>query len=148
MKLIAHRGLVNGPHKQFENQPYIVKTALEAGFDCEIDLWVVGDRLFLGHDEPMYNVTIEFLQTDGLWIHAKSLNTLHWLTKNALGLNYFWHENDSYTITSKGYIWAYPGKALTSNCVMVMPEWEDPKLERVKGIECFAVCSDYVSRLK
>jgi hypothetical protein len=44
MKLIAHRGLVNGPHKQFENQPHIVKTALEAGFDCEIDLWVVGDQ--------------------------------------------------------------------------------------------------------
>ena len=148
MKLIAHRGLINGPHKQFENQPHMVKTVLGAGFDCEIDLWVVEDRLFLGHDEPMYNVTLEFLQTGGLWIHAKSLNTLHWLTKCNLDLNYFWHENDSYTVTSKGYIWAYPGRPLTNNCVMVMPEWHDAKLEHVKDIDCYGVCSDYVGILK
>ena len=148
MKLIAHRGLVNGPHKQFENQPYIVKTALEAGFDCEIDLWVVGDRLFLGHDEPMYNITIEFLQINGLWIHAKSLTTFHWLTASGLDLNYFWHENDSYTLTSKGYIWAYPGKALTDRCVMVMPEHVDKSLSTALNAECYAICSDYVGKIK
>jgi hypothetical protein len=33
-------------------------------------------------------------------------------------------------------------------CVVVMPEWNDPKLEKVKDLTCYAVCSDYVSLLK
>ena len=23
--------------------------------------------------------------------------------------NYFWHQNDKFTLTSKGYIWTFPG---------------------------------------
>ena len=148
MRYIAHRGLTNGPQKQFENQPNIVRTSLEKGYDAEIDLWVIDNRLYLGHDEPQYNVTEQFITTPGLWIHAKSLSTFHWLVNSQLDLNYFWHENDSYTLTSKGYIWAFPGKTLTSSCVMVMPEYVDPSLSNIKDVDCYAICSDYVDRLK
>ena len=27
-----------------------------------------------------------------------------------MNCHYFWHQEDDYTITSKGIIWAYPGK--------------------------------------
>jgi hypothetical protein len=148
MRYIAHRGLINGPHKQFENQPNTIRTALDQGYDAEIDLWVVDDRLYLGHDEPMYNVTVDFIKTPGLWIHAKSLTAFHWLTASALDLNYFWHENDSYTLTSKGYIWAFPGKPLTDRCVMVMPESVDKSLATALDANCYAICSDYVETIK
>ena len=148
MKYIAHRGLTKGPNKNFENQPHIVKTALDAGVDCEVDLWVIDEKLYLGHDEPQYNVTEQFIQNPGLWIHAKSLATFHWLTASSLDLNYFWHENDSYTLTSKGYIWAFPGKALTDRCVMVMPETVDPTLLTTVDANCYAVCSDWVDKIK
>ena len=26
--------------------------------------------------------------------------------------NYFWHQEDDYTLTSEGYVWVYPGKPL------------------------------------
>jgi hypothetical protein len=148
MKLIAHRGLTTGPNKQFENQPNQINVAIEQGFDCEVDLWVIGDRLYLGHDEPMYNITTDFIQKPQLWIHAKSLATLTWLTTVPYDLNYFWHQEDDYIVTSHGYIWAYPGKMLNNRCVMVMPEWDDPKFEKVKDADCLAICSDYVSKLK
>ena len=76
MKLIAHRGLYNGPDKNLENRPYQINSALGRGFDCEIDLWVFDDRLYLGHDGPQYNITEDFLQQSGLWIHCKNLADL------------------------------------------------------------------------
>lgn len=148
MKLIAHRGLTTGPNKQFENQPNQINLAIEQGFDCEIDLWVIDNRLYLGHDGPMYNVTTDFIQKPQLWIHAKSLSALNWLIDAPYDLNYFWHQEDDYVITSQGYIWAYPGKLLNKKCVMVMPEWDDPNFERIKNVECLAICSDYVLKLK
>ena len=148
MRYIAHRGLTRGPNKNLENMPHVIETALGKGYDAEIDLWVVDGKLYLGHDEPLYHVTEDFLKTPGLWIHAKSLQAFHWLVSEDRGLNYFWHENDSYTLTSQGYIWAFPGKSLTARSVMVMPEHVDPSLSNTRDVECHAICSDFVDRLK
>jgi hypothetical protein len=147
MKLIAHRGLTTGPNKNFENQPNQIKLAIEQGFDCEVDLWVFENRLYLGHDRPQYNITEQFLKQPGLWIHCKHLPALEYC-QNDIKLNYFWHETDAYTLTSKGYIWTYPDKQVGKFGIMVMPEWEDPTFEKTKLIDCFAICSDYVIKLK
>jgi hypothetical protein len=47
MKLIAHRGLFNGPDVNLENRPQQIETALSRGFDCEVDLWIVDGNMFL-----------------------------------------------------------------------------------------------------
>lgn len=146
MKLIAHRGLTKGPNKSLENQPYQIQSSIERGYDCEVDLWVFEDRLYLGHDGPQYNITEHFLKQSGLWIHCKNLAAMEFCGDD-IKLNYFWHENDSYTLTSKGFIWAYPGKALTKFSIMVLPEWNDPELLMVKSVDCFGVCTDYVEML-
>ena len=46
--------------------------------------------------------------------------------------------NDDITLTSKNYIWAYPGKQPIKNSISVMPELNND----VSG--CFGVCSDYI----
>jgi hypothetical protein len=150
VKLIAHRGLVNGPDKKSENQPDVIQSALSAGFDCEVDLWVTDSQLYLGHDEPQYKITTEFIVTSGLWIHAKNLDALSWLTTSAYStsMNYFWHQEDDYVITSHGHIWAYPGKETNSQCVIVMPELQDPTLVSVTGAVCYGICSDYVNEIR
>ena len=146
MKLIAHRGLVNGPNKNLENQPYQIRTVLNNGHDCEIDVWTFDGRLYLGHDGPQYSITEEFIEHPGLWIHAKNLEALSYC-RSKTNLNYFWHENDAYTLTSKGYIWAYPGKPLTDHSIMVLPEWEDATLSNVKDANCYGVCTDFIALL-
>jgi len=52
MKLIAHRGLTQGPNKELENKPEQIISALDQGYDCEIDLWTVNSDFYLGHDAP------------------------------------------------------------------------------------------------
>ena len=40
MKYIAHRGNMNGP-SALENHPDHIREALQAGFDVEVDTWVI-----------------------------------------------------------------------------------------------------------
>lgn len=148
MIYIAHRGLLTGPDKKKENQPQQIRQALELGYHCEVDLWVLNDTLYLGHDEPQYHVTRDFLEDTRLWIHAKNLTALSWLCAQPDQLNYFWHESDKYTLTSRQYIWTNPGNNLTANSVMVMPEHEDTTLTNAIEADCYAICSDYVKKIK
>lgn len=145
MKLIAHRGLTDGPNISLENFPKQIELSLSQGFDCEIDLWLVNSELYLGHDSPTYFVDKKFLDNCGLWIHAKNLGALRWLTDT--NLHYFWHENDKFTLTSNNFIWSYPGSDLTQRSIAVLPEWNDSKFENLP-INCYGICSDYVTIIK
>ncbi len=139
---IAHRGNINGPsHK--ENQAYYLMDAVDAGYDVELDLWRINDLLWLGHSGPQYLVPESFLLEIGhaAWIHCKNLDALHFLSTTFPQLNYFWHQEDDYTLTSQGYIWAYPGKDTTSNTVIVDLDGTG-QYENV-----FAICSDSVGDL-
>lgn len=145
MKLIAHRGLINGPNKLLENHPFQIASSINYGYDCEIDLWMVEHTLYLGHDYPKYIITREFLEQGGLWIHAKNLDALHWLLDTPF--NYFWHQEDQYTLTSHRYIWAYPGCPVTSQSVQVMPETSDPTLNNLDK-NCYGICSDWILKIQ
>ena len=56
MKLISHRGNVDGKYPQYENLPEYVDKALDLGYDVEVDLWIDNDGYYLGHDEPTYPI--------------------------------------------------------------------------------------------
>ena len=142
MKLIAHRGLTEGPNKELENHPDQILKSLKDGYNCEIDLWIIDSDFYLGHDKPDYPIHKEWLGKLGLWIHAKNLAALRWLTTT--DLEYFWHQNDDFILTSHNYIWTFPGKELTQRSIMVMPEWHDPELKNLPT-HCYSICSDFVS---
>lgn len=144
--LIAHRGLVEGPNESLENRPDQIQKTISHGYDCEVDLWLVSGKLYLGHNNPEYIIKEDFLleNSNKLWIHAKNLNALEWLTDT--NLNYFWHENDSFTLTSKKYIWTYPKNALSSKSVCVMPE-QFMKIENCYFLNCYGICSDFILQI-
>ena len=48
-------------------------------------------------------------------------NKLVEIDRNGVYLNYFWHQEDKVTLTSKGYLWAYPG-VICDNAITVLPE--------------------------
>jgi hypothetical protein len=146
MKLIAHRGLFNGPNPNIENKPEQIELAWSEGYDSEIDLWVVNAEFWLGHDEPTYPINKEWLARPGLWIHAKNLGALRWLTDTAH--NFFWHQNDDYVITSHRWIWTFPEKELTQRSIRLMPEWHDPEFQTIKDTKCYGICSDYVALIR
>jgi hypothetical protein len=146
MKLIAHRGNTDGPNPDMENRPDYIDSAAAKGFDVEIDVWVVAGEVWLGHDAPQYKVPVQFLYERAavLWCHAKNLAALQFLLK--IGLHTFSHDNDDYILTSKGCIWAYPGKPITAETICVMPERASYSLEEL--MNCRGVCSDLVSQVR
>ena len=144
MKIIAHRGLMYGPDKTLENNPQEIVAVLKR-FDCEIGLYWA-DGWFLGHDEASYPVDIDFLKQDGLWIHCKNVQAIQGLCESHPSANYFWHENDTVTITSKGFLWQHcsMNKVLSSKSIVVLPELHEFQIQSLDI--AYGVCTDYTER--
>jgi len=143
MILIAHRGNIEGK-TSFENTPNYILNALQKGYECEIDVHFKNESWFLGHDNILTEISINFLLLSKLWLHAKTIPTIHELMK--YDVNCFYHENDPCVLTSKGYIWTYTGYSLgpvgrQNNSICVLPELYD-----VKQFDCIGICSDNIKK--
>ena len=146
MIFISHRGNLNGRHESLENLPNYIDVAISKGYDVEIDVWCKDDILWLGHDKPDYGIDFRWFRDriSKLWIHCKNIDALNYFNNCGYEINYFWHQEDDFTITSSGYFWTYPGKQLTTNSIAVMPETKE-----FENIEiAFGICSDYIEKYK
>jgi hypothetical protein len=137
MIFISHRGNLDGINKNEENRPNYILNALEKNFDVEIDIWYVDGSFLLGHDKPEFSINEEFLNNKKFWFHAKNIDALYQL--NTRGLHCFWHQNDDVVLTSKGFLWTYPGKYLTNNSICVLPE-----ISNSLTTVCAGLCSDFI----
>jgi hypothetical protein len=64
-------------------------------------------------------------------------------------LNFFAHDSDPYVVTSKGYIWAYPGHYGKTATVMVMPEYVFQLAQATARLRThYGICTDYAQRVK
>jgi len=144
MILISHRGNLNGVSSR-ENRPGYIHNALVQDFDVEIDVWYVDGNFWLGHDIPQYKIEENFLETPKLWCHAKNIDALYKMTSNSL-IHSFWHQDDDVTLTSRGYLWTYPGKQLTEKSICVLPEFEDKKSKVILPKNVAGICSDFIVR--
>jgi hypothetical protein len=148
MRLISHRGNIDGPNPEMENNPTYIENAIALGYDVEVDVRIKDGKLYLGHDEPQYLLDIDWLErfAPKLWLHCKdielisSFNNLDPIGRN---LHYFWHENDTLTLTNRAYIWVYPGKQPVKGGIAVLPELNNDDVSQAYG-----VCSDYIERYK
>lgn len=148
MRLISHRGNLNGSEPENENNPEFIQKALNHGYDVEIDLRFKDNKLYLGHDEPQYELDLNWLEKyhTKLWLHCKDIDViqkLHQIDSRGSHLNYFWHETDTLTITSKGFLWVYPGKQPIVGGIAVLPELNNDDVSK-----CFGVCTDYINKYK
>ena len=95
-------------------------------------------KYFLGHDEPLHEVSINFLKNEKIWCHCKNIEALQNLLIN--DAHCFFHNEDEVTLTSENFMWVYPEKKLVSGAICVLPE---------KGYAgdlslCAGICSDYI----
>ena len=72
------------------------------------------------------------------------MNALTFLVENKNLLNGFYHYNDKYTLTTKGYIWTYPGEKINSKCVIV----SDGTGTEESIDDPFGICTDYPIELQ
>lgn len=133
MLLISHRGNLSGPNKNLENNPEHILTVIKK-YNVEIDLWCKNGKLFLGHDEPRYQINDTFF-IDGMWVHCKNIEAVQYIKNTSA--NWFWHENDKLTLTSHKYVWCYPGIYLNSGITVEFGYNSNlPK-------DILGVCTDY-----
>ena len=148
MILISHRGNISRSIPERENDPKYIHEAIVNGFNVEVDVWFVDGKFKLGHDKPQYDFPHQLIehQAKKLWIHCKNLEAIaqfNILDRDGIYINYFWHQEDDITLTSRGYIWAYPGKQPINNSIAVMPELNNDDLSK-----CIGICSDNIAKYK
>ena len=140
MNIISHRGNINGRDIENENHPSYINNALNKGFDCEIDVWYKNNQFYLGHDDPTYLISKDYLVNDKLWCHAKNIEALYEMLNN--NIHCFFHLTDDVTLTSRGYMWTFIGKKLTKLSIAVLPELYP---EQDLSI-CYGICSDNINK--
>jgi hypothetical protein len=140
MIIIAHRGLLEGPNATTENHPAQLELAIEQNFNVEVDVRVIEGRIILGHDNPDYEVDFDWLLSIApfSWFHCKNIDAVLFFKNDPNKLHYFWHEEDTLTLTSKGYLWVYPGKQPVKNSISVLPELYNDDVS-----QCIGICTDF-----
>lgn len=144
MIYIAHRGLLNGPAR-WENSPWVIEEAITVCGNAEIDVWLHENEFWSGHDIPTYRLKEKWLHenSSNLWIHCKNVQAVEFFNKFHNLWHYFWHEKDTLTMTSKGFLWVYPGRQPVRNSIAVMPELFNDDIS-----ECIGICTDYVLKYR
>lgn len=150
MIIISHRGNLNGPEPEFENSPHRIDECIDLGLDVEIDVWLIDDTFYLGHDEPQYQIDFDFLYNRKLniWIHCKNIQTLSFFCEfPEFNFNYFWHQNDDYVITSNEYIWTYPKDTYETffNSQIILDFSANVDYNYYKEKKIHGLCCDYIN---
>jgi len=109
VKLIAHRGNYKGANPHLENVPHYLEEALDKGYDIEVDVWGMGENLWLGHDKPKCQINyaegMKLVPNPNVWWHVKNYEALIYLITRWPHLKVFSHESDNYAIVTGGYVW-------------------------------------------
>lgn len=146
MKIISHRGNLNGPKPERENSPSYIDTAISMGYDVEIDVRYLNREFFLGHDAPEYKVSMKWLQQrkSKLLIHCKNIDAAYVLSWTD-GFHIFSHKDDPYVLTNQGFLWVHDVclDLKKENSIIPLFGVEKMGMEFV-DLPVFACCTDEV----
>ena len=148
MLIISHRGNLEGENINTENSPSQIEAAINFGYDVEIDLWLIDNHFMLGHDKPEHLISLDWLLLNEkyLWVHCKNFEAIDYLSKNQINLNYFFHDSDDLTLTSRNFMWIYPKKTYSNNSVIVCKD--DDEFKNYLKNPPLGVCTDNPNLLK
>jgi hypothetical protein len=147
MKLISHRGNIDGLNPDRENSPEYILEALSLGYDVEVDVRENNDELYLGHDYCQYKINIDWIKKyePNLWIHAKDINSVNLLIGQKLKM--FFHEKESHTIIhNTNLIWSHNINEATKNSIIPLLDLDT--LNKFKDLPVYGICSDFVKLIK
>jgi hypothetical protein len=146
MILISHRGNIDCHQSWNENHPEYIQAAIDAKYDVEMDVRLIGNELFLGHDTPDYLVSLDWLveRRDHLWVHCKNFAALSYLIDHNLRI--FYHQKENHTIiNNSNLIWSHDLSEANEKSIIPLLSLED--IAKFKGTHVAGICSDYVATL-
>ena len=150
MRIISHRGNVSGPSPNYENTPAFIDSALSLGLDVEVDLRIVNNKFFLGHDNPDFEVSIDWLnqRKKNLWIHTKNFKSFETLLELNNDFIFFYYTSEPLVLVSNGKIWCHQHDKISNpkNCIVPFLDKSSVLLNREN--KWYGVCTDYPICLK
>jgi hypothetical protein len=148
MNIISHRGNLNGPIKDKENRPSYIDAAIQLGYDVEVDVRFINGEFWLGHDEPEYMVELSWMKPrkNKIWYHCKNQeSSIKFLELNE-EFKFFCHKEDSFVLTSNGYLWVHDlSKTINNKCVIPLISEED--IINYNNSNPGFVCTDFVKKI-
>jgi glycerophosphoryl diester phosphodiesterase len=153
-RLIAHRGVVDGDYSGKENTIDSIISCLRSGYEVEVDVTFKDGVLYLGHDEPQEKLTDLWLamrsQTtwipySGIWYHCKDSGSMDYFKREGIH-NYFFHDLDGFTITSKGHFWTADLIGCYPVDTFVVAKTFEDTMSQI-GTNCAGICSPFVGKI-
>jgi hypothetical protein len=148
MKIISHRGNINGPNHNSENRPSYIDSAIKLGYDVEVDIRFIDGYFWLGHDSPQYKIELPWMKMrkNKLWFHCKDqISSLKMLELND-EYQFFCHKNDSFVLTSNSYIWVHDlNSVIDERCIIPLITLND--INEYKNTKPGYVCTDFVRKI-
>lgn len=154
MLYISYQGIYDGTNFQDANTPNQIGKALNSGFSVMVDVWRVDNKLYLGSDQPMIEVTEKYLEGNRFWINARNSEMQTWISAQSSSRypNYFWFNTPN---PPPAYVTASNGKLITpgtvpinNDSVVYLPEVPDTSLFSTVKLKCYGVCSSYLTFIK
>lgn len=148
MILISHRGNINGLMPDLENSPSYIDSAINQGYDVEMDVRLIDGKLYLGHDNPQYNVSFAWLldRKNNLWVHCKNFDALSLLIHSDLRI--FYHQKENHTIINAcNLIWSHELSEANEDSIIPLLSKEDITRQPIPK-NVYGICSDFVELIR
>jgi len=148
MILISHRGNIDCIIPERENTPIYIDKAILSGYDVEMDVRLIDGKLFLGHDTPDYEVSLEWLleRKIHLWVHTKNFAALNYLINKELRT--FYHQKENHTIINNcNLIWSHELSEANEKSIIPLLSQEDITKRPIPQ-NVYGICSDFVKILR
>lgn len=145
--LISHRGNLGSLDPSKENSPHYIDEAILSEYDVEIDVRYIDGKLYLGHDTPDYETSLEWLlgRKHNLWVHCKNFAALSYLIDKELRT--FYHQKENHTIINNcNLIWSHQLDEANEKSIIPLLSEEDI-INHNSYIPVYGICSDFVSTL-
>ena len=149
MKLISHRGNVNGVLSNSENTFKYIEDAITMNYDVEIDVWYCNDLLFLGHDNPELEVGLDWLLKlhKNLFVHTKNIDAFNLLRQKSDKIKIFFHESERHVpIINSDLIWTHDLTDVRINSIIPLLSQKDLYMNLIDNMKVIpnGVCSDFI----
>ena len=154
MLYISYQGIYDGQNYEDANTPKQINSARGKGSSCVIDVWRIDNKLYVGTEQPVIEVTEKYIQGPRFWINAVNTDMQDWLATQPSNLypNYF---NFAASTPPPPYATASNGKLITpgtvpinNTSVMFLPEINDRSLYTMVKVKSYGICSGFLTLIK
>lgn len=154
MLIISYQGIYDGQNFEDANTPDQIGKAFNNGFSVMADVWRFDDKLYLGTENDLIEVTDRYLQGIRFWLNCQNQAAYDYLFAQPRNLypNVFIFSNvdtESSPTTSTGGQTIVPGNVpIDNNSIVYLPEIVDRGLLSTVKLRCYGICSNYCTFIR